>query len=279
VERSARNLDFLDRPEVSRVLFHPRRDLPNRPLPPRARPVRIEVDKGVAISGRLHHAKPEGPTILFFHGNGEIASDYDAISPLYTGLGINLLVVDYRGYGLSDGEPSASHLLADAVTVYAKISPLLAEHGLHRDQLFVMGRSLGSAAAVEIAVHAKNQIAGLIIESGFAYTMPLLATLGLRLELKRTDKTLDGSAEHEFGFGNPDKIARVLVPTLIIHGEADWLIPVENGHALYERAGTADKRLVTIPHAGHNDLLFAGQNTYFEAIRTFLFPTVRHPGK
>ena len=279
MERSARNLGFLDRPEVSRVLFHPRRDLPNRTVPLHARPVRFEVDQGIAISGRLHRAKPEGPTILFFHGNGEIASDYDAIGRLYTGLGINLLVVDYRGYGLSDGEPSASHLLADAVAMYTKIGPLLAEHKLNRDQLFVMGRSLGSAAAVEIAMHAGDQIAGLIIESGFAYTMPLLVTLGLRLELERTDKTLDGSAEHEFGFGNLDKIARVPVPTLIIHGEADRLIPVENGRALYERAGTADKRLVTIPRAGHNDLLFAGQYAYFEAIRTFLFPPVRHPAK
>jgi pimeloyl-ACP methyl ester carboxylesterase len=263
MERSGkRDLGFLDRPEVARVLFHPRRDPSNRPVPLRVRPVHIDVDHGIAVSGRLHRAKPDGPTVLFFHGNGEIASDYDGISPLYTGLGINLLVVDYRGYGLSDGEPSATHLLADAVAVFQRTGSLLVEQELTRQRLFVMGRSLGSAAALEIAAHAGEQIAGLIIESGFAATLPLLKTLGLQMEL--------AGAGEAGGFGNLDKIAQIHVPTLIIHGEADWLIPVENGRRLHESSGAADKRLVTIPGAGHNDLLFVGQQAYFEAMRSFI---------
>jgi pimeloyl-ACP methyl ester carboxylesterase len=229
----------------------------------RVRPVRILVDKGVAVSGRLHRANLTGPTVLFFHGNGEIASDYDGISPLYTGLGINLLVVDYRGYGSSDGQPTASHLLADAVQVYEQTGSLLVEHELKTTRLFVMGRSLGSAAAIEIARHAGRGIAGLIIESGFADTLPLLATLGLRWEL-------EGAGETRNGFGNLDKAAQVHRPTLIIHGEEDRLIPIENAHALYEHSGAVDKRLVTIPRAGHNDLLFTGQKPYSEALRAFI---------
>ena len=126
-----------------------------------------------------------------------------------------------------------------------------------------MGRSLGSAAAVEIARHAGDGIDGLIIESGFAYTLPLLATLGLRWDVQRTDEARDG-------FGNLDKIAQVRVPTLIIHGQDDWLIPVENAHALYEHSGAADKRLLTVPGAGHNDLMVLGSAQYFEAIRNFV---------
>ena len=258
-----RRFEMLDRPEVSRVLFHPRRDPPQRPVPMRVRPVRIPVDKGVAVSGRLHRVNLTGPTMLFFHGNGEIASDYDGISPLYTGLGINLLVVDYRGYGSSDGQPTASHLLADAVKVYEQIGSLLVEHELKIKPLFVMGRSLGSAAALEIAGHAGGGIAGLVVESGFADTLPLLATLGLRWEL-------EGAGEIKNGFGNLDKIAQAHVPTLIIHGEGDRLIPVDNARALYEHSGAVDKRLVTIPSAGHNDLLFTGQEPYFEALRAFI---------
>jgi pimeloyl-ACP methyl ester carboxylesterase len=257
------SLELLDRPEVSRVLFHPRRDPPNRPLPLRVRSLQIQVDRGIAVSARLHRANPDGPTILFFHGNGEIASDYDGISPLYTSLGINLLVVDYRGYGSSDGQPRASHLLADAVKVYERADSIFLENGLRAKSLFVMGRSLGSAAAIEIAWHAGAEIAGLIIESGFAYTLPLLVTLGLRLELTETD-------ESRVGFGNMDKIAQIHVPTRIIHGQDDWLIPVENGRALYEHSGATDKKLVTIPHAGHNDLLFTGQEPYFDALRAFV---------
>jgi pimeloyl-ACP methyl ester carboxylesterase len=258
-----RSLELLDRPEVLRVLFHPRRDPPDRPLPLRVRSLQIQVDEGIAVSARLHRANPHGPTMLFFHGNGEIASDYDGISPLYTSLGINLLVVDYRGYGSSDGQPRASHLLADAVTVYKTVGSILVENELRVRPLFVMGRSLGSAAAIEIAWHAGAEIAGLIIESGFAYTLPLLVTLGLRMELTETDEARDG-------FGNLDKIAQIHVPTLIIHGQDDWLIPVKNGRALYEYSGATDKRLVTIPHAGHNDLLFTGQEPYFDALRAFV---------
>ena len=126
-----------------------------------------------------------------------------------------------------------------------------------------MGRSLGSAAAIEIAAHAGDGFDGLILESGFAYTLSLLQTLGLRWSTELTDEARDG-------FGNLEKIARAHVPTLIIHGEADRLIPVENAHALHESCGAADKRLVTIPGAGHNDIMFAGQRPYFEALHAFV---------
>lgn len=260
-------LELLDRPEVSRVLFHLRRDLPGSVTPPGARLVRVQVQEGVSVGGRLYYADPEAPAILYFHGNGEIASDYDGIAPLYLQAGANLLVMDYRGYGLSDGRPTASLLLADAVTVYEKTASVLRQHGvlgeheLSRERLFVMGRSLGSAAAIEIALHAGDEIAGLILESGFAHTLPLLATLGLRIS---------GASEERDGLGHLDKIAQISAPTLIIHGERDYLIPLENGRALYEHSGAADKRLVTIPRAGHNDLLFVGQRAYFEAIQAFV---------
>lgn len=261
---SSHDFRILDRPEVSRVLFHPRRDSPNRPIPLRVRPIRFQVEENIVVSGRLHRAKLDGPTILFFHGNGEIATDYDGISPLYTSLGINLLVVDYRGYGSSDGQPTASSLLTDALAVYKETRTVLLRHELRARPLFIMGRSLGSAAAIEIAWHAGDDIDGLIIESGFAYTLPLLATLGLRMELAGADEARDG-------FGNLDKIAQIRVPTLIIHGKDDRLIPVENANALRERSGATDKRLETIPGAGHNDLLFTGQTRYLEALRKFVW--------
>jgi pimeloyl-ACP methyl ester carboxylesterase len=256
--------EFLDQPNVTRVVFHPRRDPPQLPSAPQVRSVRIPVDDGIAISGRLYHANAHGPTILFFHGNGELASDYDGISPLYISLGINLLVVDYRGYGDSDGRPTLSRMLSDAVAVHEETPAIFTEHGLQATPLFIMGRSLGSAAALEIAHHAGDRIAGLIIESGFAYTLRLLVTLGLRIPLSEAD-------EERYGLSHLAKIAQIRVPTLIIHGNADWLIPVENAHALYENSGAPEKRLVIVPHAGHNDLMFLGQRPYFEALQTLIF--------
>jgi alpha-beta hydrolase superfamily lysophospholipase len=262
-EQEPRDFAMLDRPEVSRVLFHPRHEIPNRTIPLRVRSFNILVAEGISVSGRLYRSNPNGPIILLFHGNGEIASDYDGMSPLYTNLGINLLVVDYRGYGSSNGQPAASNLLTDAVQVFQKVDPIIAQHGLQSQPLFIMGRSLGSAAAIEIAHRSGDEIAGLIIESGFAYTFPLLVTLGLRMELDGVDETRDG-------FGNLAKIAQVQAPTLVIHGQDDQLIPVANGQALYEHCDAADKRLVTIPRAGHNDLLFTGRHLYFEALQTFV---------
>ncbi len=251
----------LDHPAVLRALFHPRRDPPGEPVPHHARLVRIPVEPGVFLGGRLYVARTDAPAILFFHGNGETASDYDGIAPLFTDLGINLLVMDYRGYGISDGTPTATNLAADAVTVFEATSTLLQESGLTNPNLFVMGRSLGSAAAIQVALHAGAAIAGLIIESGFAHTFPLLETLGVRIA---------GHSEERDGFGSLLKIAQIRVPTLFIHGEADRLIPVGNGRALLQRSGAAEKWLVTIPRAGHNDLLWVGRAAYMEAIRSMV---------
>jgi hypothetical protein len=125
-----------------------------------------------------------------------------------------------------------------------------------------MGRSLGSAAALEVATQRQASIAGLIIESGFSDDLALLRRLGLRLQIP------SGLA---FGFGNLEKIAHVEVPTLVIHGESDTLIPLTDGRALFEACGAADKRLVRIPGGHHNDLMVVGSQRYFGAIRDLVF--------
>ena len=254
-------MNLLDQPQILRTLFYPRRDLLVS-LPAGVRLVTVEVEPGVTVGGRLYPAGPEAPAILYYHGNGEIAADYDGIAPLYTQMGITLLVMDYRGYGRSDGTPTAHNLLADAVAVFDAVGTVFEEKGLAPAQLYAMGRSLGSAAAVEVALHAGEQLAGLIIESGFADTFALLARLGLRIQ--DVDEARDG-------FGNPAKMERIATRTLIIHGQADVLIPASDGQALHRRCAAPDKHLVLIPGAGHNDLMMVGMSRYFGAIRTFVY--------
>jgi alpha-beta hydrolase superfamily lysophospholipase len=224
----------------------------------------VEVEPGVSVGYSLHLAGPRSPLILYFHGNGEIARDYDSIAPLYTDLGISLLVADYRGYGWSDGFPTASGLVRDAPFVFDALGQMLKEAGSEVPQrVFVMGRSLGSAAAIEVACHHQEAIAGLIIESGFADTFGLLARLGVVL------RDLD---EAQDVFANLAKIGQISLPTLVIHGQADALIPASEGIALYESSAAPDdeKWLAVIPGAGHNDLLALGAATYFEAICDFV---------
>jgi hypothetical protein len=265
---------ILDRPEALRVLFYPRREDGFTPCPPGVYAVAVEVEQAIAVGGRLYPAEsgriealyPAGthaPAILYFHGNGEIAADYDDIAPLYTRLGITLLVADYRGYGTSAGRPTAGHLLSDALTLFDRVGPILAEHGLAPERLYVMGRSLGSAAAIEVALRRQEALAGLIVESGFADTFALLARMGLRVQ---------GTDESHDGFANAVKIGHIRTPTLIIHGEDDVLIPAGDGRELHRSSASKDRRLVLIPGAGHNDLMWVGRQAYFDAIRTFLFP-------
>lgn len=254
-------MNLLDQPEVLRVLFHPRRDL-FASLPPGAHLISVEVEPGVAVGGRLYSAGPEAPAILYYHGNGEIAADYDGIAPLYTQMGITLLVMDYRGYGRSDGAPAAHNLLTDAVAVFDALGAIFEDNDLAPAQLYVMGRSLGSAAAIEVVLHSGEQLAGLIIESGFADIFALLARLGVRIQ---------AADEEGHGFGNAAKMERIATRTLIIHGQSDVLIPASDGQELYRRCAAPDKRLVLIPGAGHNDLMMVGMSQYFGAIRMFVY--------
>ncbi len=248
-------------------MFHPRREPPQLAWPSGVRPVQAPVETDVTVGGRFYPAGSDAPALLYFHGNGEIAADYDGIAPLYTRMGIALLVMDYRGYGQSTGTPTAANLQSDAVLIANQIESML---GRAPDRLFVMGRSLGSAAAVQVALETKVGLAGLIIESGFAHTFALLARMGVFLP--QADEQRDG-------FANLEKIGRVAVRTLIIHGEADVLIPVEDGRALYRWSGAADKKLVVVPRGGHNDLMMVGRPQYFEASQSFVFRSAAAGGQ
>ncbi len=250
----------LDRPEVLEVLFYPRREDPGQWAIAVER-VSVPVEPGIAVGGHLYRAERESPLLLYFHGNGEIAADYADIAPLYTRMGLSLLIMDYRGYGTSDGTPTGTNLLADAWTIYMTLDDVCRAHDLVPARRYLMGRSLGSAAALEIASRAPQGIAGLIVESGFANTFPLLERLGLRVT---------GADEARDGAGNGEKIRRVTAPTLIIHGEDDFLIPIAEAEELYEQSGAPNKRLVRIPNAGHNDLMMVGMREYFAAIREFV---------
>ena len=223
--------------------------------------VSVPVEPGVSVGGRLYRAQRESPIILYFHGNGEIAADYDDLAPLYTEMGITLLVMDYRGYGTSDGTPTVTNLATDAMTVFNALDEICPANDLAPAQRYLMGRSLGSAAALEIASRVPQGIAGLIIESGFANTFPLLARLGLHVA---------GASEERDGAGNLAKIRQIATRTLIIHGEEDFLIPISEAEELYKHSAAKEKRLVRIPNAGHNDLMVVGMRQYFGAIREFV---------
>jgi uncharacterized protein len=247
----------LDQGGLGRMLFYPRRESDFPPGGGRGENILIPVEKDIVVGARFHLSSSEAPNILFFHGNGEIVADYDDLAVIYADRGINFLPVDYRGYGRSTGMPTVTAMMRDCHAVFEYVQGWLRDRG-HSGPFIVMGRSLGSASALELADSYGGAIQGVIIESGFADTGPLLALLGLSLEYL-------GITEKE-GFRNTEKIGRFVGPTLVIHGEFDSIIPCAQGEMLYEASPSREKRFVLIPHAGHNDIFAVGLAEYFDGV-------------
>lgn len=256
----------LDRPDVLMFLFHPRRDdgVPQRRFPedatetPTVTDVLVPVENDIVVGARLHLEARHHPNILFFHGNGEIVADYDDIGPLYNRMGINFLAFDYRGYGRSAGQPTVSAMMRDCHEIFQFISNWLKQNRFS-GPLVLMGRSLGSASAIELAAAYPDTVSGLIVESGFAYAGPLLKCLGV-------DPAAIGFREEE-GFAHVAKIACFLSPLLIIHAEFDHIIPFSDGQALFNASPSLEKTLLKIPGANHNDILARGLRDYMAAIQ------------
>lgn len=261
LENSMTTQNPLDTSEIRQHLFYPRTSTKTDP-PAGAVNIDVEVEPGITIGCRLFTADKKSPTILFFHGNGEIVSDYDDIGPMYVQHNINLLVIDFRGYGWSDGIPSASSLLADSRVLYEKLKQYLADNG-YSPLLFIMGRSLGSASAIEIASVYNDEIKGLIIESGFAETLPLARTLGI-------NPTVLNNLSEEQTFNNGGKISSVTSPTFLLHGQLDTLIPLWQAEKLHAECGARSKELQVVPGADHNSLIAVGGMYYFQAIQQFV---------
>jgi pimeloyl-ACP methyl ester carboxylesterase len=248
----------LDQPSLLRFIFYPRKDL--TPCPGNAFDLSIEVGNDVSVFCRFYMGHQDWPWILFFHGNGEVTSDYDDISPFYHQKRINLVVADYRGYGASSGTPTLTDLILDAHTIFKEVREELSRKKLQSD-LWVMGRSLGSLSALELAYHYQEVMKGLIIESGFPSVVRIMAHLGIPLH---------GMGLEEIDQECLERIKSITVPTLVIHGEQDSLVPLKNAKDIYFHLGTQEKELLVIPSATHNDIMLIGFMDYFNTIQYFI---------
>jgi pimeloyl-ACP methyl ester carboxylesterase len=217
------------------------------------------MEPSVVIGCRFYLEGPDAPCILYFHGNGETVADHDTIGPRYNEVGINLLVTDYRGYGWSSGKPSVTAMFADGEILLQETRKWMAENG-YTGPLFLMGRSLGSACAIDLAAKYSDEIKGLIIESGFADTLPLARSLGIDV--------LDFTEEE--CFNNNAKIALVSKPTFILHGARDEMIPAAEAEKLQSFCGAKSKEFQVVPGADHNSIITVAGRLYFQAIKQFI---------
>ena len=245
---------IFDSDQFNQNLFFPRSD--NSAPPKGAEDIFIKVENNCKIHVRLHRSLAAKFSIIFFHGNGEIVADYNGLAEYFLALGCELVVCDFRGYGRSEGIPTLKSTLSDASIIYC----YLRDNEILKTNVCVMGRSLGSAPAVELCARFPG-ITCCVIESGYADPIPLVERRGLHI----ANMTVEENAL----FNNSEKIRSVKCPILIMHGQIDSLISPEEAKLNYKNVPSKNKRLVILKGVGHNDMLVAENNEYFTSLSTF----------
>ena len=200
-------------------------------------------------------------TLLYLHGNaGNITNRLEPLLRLRT-LPAGILIVDYRGYGRSQGKPSEAGLYLDADAAYRYLTET--KHAPPQ-RLILLGESLGTAVAVELAT--RHPVAGLILEAPFPSARDVarrsvpLPFAGFLIRTK---------------FDSTARIASVNAPILMVHGERDSTIPIDLGRKLFA-AAREPKFFYALSQADHNDISLVGGEAYSNRIREFLDFVRRH---
>jgi uncharacterized protein len=196
----------------------------------------------------------DSPVLLFCHGNaGNISHRLDNVRHLLRH-GLGVMLFDYRGYGRSTGRPSEKGVYQDGRAVYEQ---LVEELGISPERIVPFGRSLGAAVAMEVALH--HPVRCVILESAFTSTRGMARQMGPFALL---------SPVLPVNYDNLNKVRRLEVPKLIIHGRADEIVPFRMGETLF-RAAPEPKAFLALDGAGHNDTYVVGGEPYFEALAGF----------
>lgn len=243
-----------------RMIYYPMRTRDQPPAPPgwRIEDVWIRTGDGVRIHGWFVPA-PAAPggrrsTVLFFHGNaGHIGHRLEKLAILRD-LGADVLIVDYRGYGRSEGRPQEAGLYADARGAYEHLT---GARGVAPGTIVLYGESLGSAVASWLA--ARAEVAGVILEAPFTSVadvgQSMFPFLPVRWVVRNRFDTLA-------------RIGRVRAPILVLHSRDDEFFPMWHAERLVEAAG-GRARLVPL-RGGHNDAFLASEAEYRRALTGFL---------
>ncbi len=196
--------------------------------------------------------------ILYLHGNGGNISSNLAHVKVFNELGFSVLMIDYRGYGQSDGKfPSEAQVYKDAQVAW---DYLIHQKAVKPENIFIFGHSLGGAIAIDLAVRKPNA-AGLIVESSFTSIQEMV-------DLRRFYRIFPVSLFLHQRFDSLSKLRLLRVPLLLIHGTEDRTVPPSMGQTLFEKADVP-KKLYIVPLAGHNNVSSVGDERYKEEIAAF----------
>jgi fermentation-respiration switch protein FrsA (DUF1100 family) len=220
--------------------------------------IMIPTRDGERIHGwyvpRLPATESKG-VLLFFHGNaGNISHRLDSIR-IFNRLGLDVFIVDYRGYGESSGEPSEAGLYEDGEAAWAY---LRTERNIAADRMVVFGRSLGAVVAARVA--SRHAPAGLIVESGLTSAVDMA---------KRLYPFLPARLLTRLEFPLLEFAREVHCPALVIHSRDDEIIPFDMGEAIFQALPTGDRTFLEI-WGGHNTGFILSEPVYIPALEKFV---------
>jgi fermentation-respiration switch protein FrsA (DUF1100 family) len=218
------------------------------------REIRLSAEDDVELDAWYIPSDPDRATLLFFHGNaGNISHRLESLR-LFHRLGLSVLIIDYRGYGRSEGRPSEAGIRKDARAAWRWLTEAAAaEPG----EIILFGRSLGAAVAAELAREVEP--GAVLLESPFR-SVPEMAQSAYPF--------LPGRWLARFEHATEDYVREINAPVLVIHSEDDEIIPFSHGQAVYE-AARQPKALLRI-RGGHNTGFLESRDIYLEGIDRFL---------
>ncbi len=217
--------------------------------------VELSLTNKTKISGWYLPYPNAEKTLLFFHGNGGNISHRGDSIYIFHKLKLNVLIIDYPGYGKSEGIPSENALYQSANAAWQY---LITDKKTKPENIIIFGRSLGGAVAVDLASRVKS--AGLILESTFSSVRDVV------------DIILPGLSHFiylRYVFNSLNKINKVTTPILVIHSPEDEVIPFELGHKLFESVESSEKTFLQI-EGGHNDGFMQSISPYMQMLRAFI---------
>lgn len=221
-------------------------------------PVAAGSGKVEQIYGWWIPSEPDTKVLLYLHGNGiNIGANVEHAWRFHQ-LGFSVLLIDYRGYGRSEGSfPTEARVYQDATAAW----DYLVNKRYQPEQIFLYGHSLGGAIAIDLAVKHPDA-AGLIVESSFTSIREMVDYQG-RFGMLPVELILNQR------FNSISKMHALQMPLLFIHGTADWQVPDFMSQELYA-AAPEPKKLLLVPGAGHNDVAEVGGFQYLQTVQSFV---------
>ena len=210
--------------------------------------LKLATEDGARISAVYLRNEQARFTLLYSHGNAEDLGDMLPLLEELRHAGFSVFSYDYHGYGTSTGAPSEANTYRDIDAAYRYLTE---ELHIPPERIIAFGHSVGGGPTADLA--SRRPVAGLVLESSFTTAFRVLT----RVPLVPFDK-----------FRNLEKLKRVRCPVLIIHGRRDRVIPFAHGLKLYE-AANPPKRSLWLDQADHDDVMFAGGTSYYDALRDF----------